>query len=136
MLIQVHGYRVRGLLGSFRGSMSQRRTRTLRADGMHQITVASLFGKRQGCFQTIPLQHFAEFSLSEHNEPWARYFYESNTDLDGLLDPNAHNAADAVALFERAEDALLPENDLPLTDPRLRLRLLAAAEALHLTFID
>ena len=83
--------------GSFRGSMSQRRTRTLRADGMHQITVASLFGKRQGCFQTIPLQHFAEFSLSEHNEPWARYFYESNTDLDGLL---------------------------------------AAAEALHLTFID
>ena len=80
--------------------MSQRRTRTLRADGMHQITVASLIGKRQGCFQTIPLQHFAEFSLSEHNEPWARYFYESNTDLDGLLDPNAHNAADKFEVIE------------------------------------
>ena len=70
------------------------------------------------------------------SQPWARYFYESNTDLDGLLYPNAHNAADAMALFERAENALLAENDLPLADPRLRLRLLSAAEALHLTFID
>ena len=70
------------------------------------------------------------------SQPWARYFYECNTDLDGLLYPNAHNAADALALFERAEDALLPENDLPLADPRLRLRLLAAAEALNLAFID
>jgi hypothetical protein len=41
-----------------------------------------------------------------------------------------------MALFERAEDALLVENDLPLTDPRLRLRLLASAKALRLIFVD
>jgi hypothetical protein len=69
-------------------------------------------------------------------QPWARYFYESDAYLDGLLYPNAHNAAAAVALFERAEYALIAEHDLPLADPRLRPRLLAAAEALNLTFMD
>jgi hypothetical protein len=69
-------------------------------------------------------------------QPWARYFYESDAYLDGLLYPNAHNAADAVGLFERAEHALIAEHDLPLADPRLRPRLLAAAEALNLTFMD
>jgi hypothetical protein len=69
-------------------------------------------------------------------QPWARYFYESDACLDGLLYPNAHNAADAVALFERAEYALIAEHDLPLADPRMRPRLLAAAEALNLTFMD
>jgi hypothetical protein len=52
-----------------------------------------------------------------------------------LLYANAHNAAIAVALFERAEAALMVENDLPLADSRVRLRLLAAAEALNLQFI-
>ena len=75
-------------------------------------------------------------TLPRQSQPWARFFYESDTDLDGLLYSNAHNAADAVALFERAEDALLVENDLPLTDPRLRLRLLSSAKALRLIFID
>ena len=69
------------------------------------------------------------------SQPWSRYFYESDTDLDGLLYANAHNAAIAVALFERAEAALMVENDLPLADSRVRLRLLAAAEALNLQFI-
>jgi hypothetical protein len=69
------------------------------------------------------------------SQPWSRYFYESDADLDGLLYANAHNAAIAVALFERAEAALMVENDLPLADSRVRLRLLAAAEALNLQFI-
>ncbi|MFM9088015.1 MAG: RES domain-containing protein [Cyanobium sp.] len=75
-------------------------------------------------------------TLHSESQPWARYFYESDAYLDGLLYPNAHNAADAVALFERAEEALLAEHDLPLADPRLRPRLLAAVEALHLIAME
>lgn len=74
--------------------------------------------------------------LHSESQSWARYFYESDAHLDGLLYPNAHNAADAVALFERAEEALLAEHDLPLADPRLRPRLLGAAEALNLIFME
>jgi len=75
-------------------------------------------------------------TLHSESQPWARYFYESDAHLDGLLYPNAHNAVDAVALFERAEEAVLVEHDLPLSDPRLRPRPLATAEALNLIIMD
>jgi hypothetical protein len=41
-----------------------------------------------------------------------------------------------VAVFERADGALTLEHDLALADPRLRSRLLAAAEALQLVVVD
>lgn len=72
---------------------------------------------------------------SESHE-WSRYFYGAYPELDGLIYGNAHNGADAVALFERADGALMLEHDLALADRRLRSRLLAAAEALHLLVVD
>jgi len=38
-------------------------------NAIDQITVAGLFGKRQGCLQAIPLQLCTEFSLPQHNHP-------------------------------------------------------------------
>jgi hypothetical protein len=49
---------------------------------------------------------------------------------------HAHNGADAIALFERADGALSLEHDLALADPRLRTRLLAAAAALQLMVVE
>ena len=70
------------------------------------------------------------------SQEWARYFYESDPELDGLIYGNAHNGADAIALFERADAALSLEHDLALADPRLRTRLLAAAAALQLVVVE
>lgn len=58
-----------------------------------QIAVANLLGKRQGCFQAIPLQHCAEPSLPQRNysgmqihsgptrQAWAEVFI--NQELQG-----------------------------------------------------
>mgnify|MGYP003333976017 FL=1 len=70
------------------------------------------------------------------SQEWARYFYESDPERDGLIYGNAHNGADAIALFERADGALSLEHDLALADPRLRTRLLAAAAALQLVVVE
>ena len=69
-------------------------------------------------------------------QQWARFFYDTDPELDGLIYGNAHNGADAVALFERADGDLILEHDLALADPRLLSRLLAAAEAVQLVVMD
>jgi hypothetical protein len=69
-------------------------------------------------------------------QQWARFFYDTDPELDGLIYGNAHNGADAVALFERADGDLILEHDLALADPRLGSRLLAAAEAVQLVVMD
>jgi hypothetical protein len=63
-------------------------------------------------------------------QPWARYFYEQEslyTRLDGIAYANAHNGDTAIALFERAQDALAcpPDRVLRLDYPALRPRILA-----------
>lgn len=77
-------------------------------------------------------------ALAKHPErlltqAWARYFYEHDefyTVVAGLRFLNAHNDEEAVALFERSQDALwCPEaNVRRLDDPRLRPALLAIAD--------
>lgn len=45
----------------------------------------------------------------QQSQPWSRYFYETSeryTELDGIIYPNAHNGELALALYERAENAL------------------------------
>lgn len=63
-------------------------------------------------------------SSADHplSQAWSRYFYEhpgTYGEIDGLIYPNAHNGADAVALYERAAAALhCPRaRDWPLGDP-------------------
>jgi hypothetical protein len=65
----------------------------------------------------------AAISAGDHSlsQPWSRYFWEHPEiygELDGLFYLSAHNGEPAVALYERARDALaLPRGqDAPLRD--------------------
>ena len=66
------------------------------------------------------------------SQEWSRYFY-STTDIyaevDGLIYLNAHNDEEAIALYERASDALMcpPERVMRLADKALRAAVLEAA---------
>ncbi len=74
-------------------------------------------------------------------QAWSRFFYERAdlyTAVDGLLFYNAHNDEEALALYERASDALsCPEGDpafvRPLADPLLLPALLIIANDNNLT---
>ncbi len=74
-------------------------------------------------------------------QAWSRFFYERAdlyTAVDGLLFYNAHNDEEALALYERAADALYcPDGDLayvrPLADPLLLPALLTIADDNNLT---
>jgi hypothetical protein len=73
------------------------------------------------------------------SQSWSRYFYENPStygEIDGLRYMSAHNAEIAIALYERAADAVsnvpAEDDDLPLSDPSLRLAILEAADANNL----
>ena len=70
-LKQVHGHRVRGFPGSFRGSMSQRRTRRLRADGGTGLgqQVALLFGEHRQPLEERIIGAVANSTAIETREP-------------------------------------------------------------------
>ncbi len=66
------------------------------------------------------------------SQAWSRYFYstlEIYEEVDGLIYSNAHNDEDALALYERAEDALecSPDRVMRLDDEALRAAILEAA---------
>ena len=72
----------------------------------------------------------ADRSLSQS---WSCHFYETPEvygDLDGVIYLNAHNDEDAIALYERAYDALgcPPERVTRLDDEALRMVVLEAAD--------
>ena len=89
-----------------------------------------------GAWKAGATQAICSCSSRSDSQQWARYFHSTYPELDGLIYGNAHNGADAVALFERADGALTLEHDLALADPRLRSRLLAAAAELQLVVAD
>lgn len=67
------------------------------------------------------------------SQAWSRHFYETPevySDLDGVIYLNAHNDEDAIALYERASDALecSPERVIRLNDEALRAAVLEAAD--------
>lgn len=71
------------------------------------------------------------------SQEWSRYFYDREdiyTKIDGLIYFNAHNDEVAIALYERAADALTcpPEQILSLGDEELRTVILHAAIQNHL----
>jgi RES domain len=74
------------------------------------------------------------------SQDWSRYFYEQ-TDLHGQIDGisffNAHNDEEAIALYERAQSALICPDDqiLPLAHPSLRPAIQQAAIDSHLDFL-
>jgi hypothetical protein len=74
-------------------------------------------------------------------QAWSRFFYERTdlyTAVDGLLFFNAHNDEEALALYERASDALFcPDSNSAyvrrLDDPALLPAILTIAEDNNLT---
>ncbi len=83
---------------------------------------------------TVVAVSTADHALSQQ---WSLYFYD-NPDtygqIDGLIYANAHNGADAITLYERAEQALAcpPERDWPLRDPVVETAIRAIAHANNL----
>jgi len=72
------------------------------------------------------------------SQAWSRYFYdhpELYSMVDGIMYGNAHNGDDALALYERAAQAVLcsAQETIRLDDPALRIALLAACLRLGLT---
>lgn len=66
------------------------------------------------------------------SQAWSRYFYDASevfAEVDGLIYLNAHNDEDALALYERAGDALVCSADrvTRLDDKALRAAVLEAA---------
>lgn len=58
---------------------------------------------------------------------WARYFYDTYSDIDGLTWLNAHNDEQSFVLFERAAEKLQLEAERPLANRSLRPRLIRIA---------
>ena len=77
-------------------------------------------------------------TCTERVEPqkWSAFFYEEHLDVHGLAYHNAHNGDTSYALYERAEWALECLDEMELGDPRLRTRLLDAADELNLDFFE
>lgn len=81
----------------------------------------------------------AAIASADHvlSQRWSRYFYDEGDaydEIDGLVYPNAHNGADAIALYERAEGALVcpPAHERPLDDPVVETELRRIAHANNL----
>jgi hypothetical protein len=73
------------------------------------------------------------------SQAWSRYFYEHPVfqNCDGVRYHSAHNNEPAVALYERAETALVCPNNqvIALADPLLRPELLTIAGRQNLTVL-
>ena len=63
---------------------------------------------------------------------WSRYLYEKFDTIDGLLYNAAHNDERAIALYERAQDAVELTREVPLDAKSLRVRLLRVAQTHNL----
>lgn len=69
-------------------------------------------------------------------QAWSRHFYENIPVygvIDGILYSSAHNALDAMALYERAEGKIKQIDDRPLGDASLQYAIYAAADRNALT---
>jgi hypothetical protein len=74
------------------------------------------------------------------SRPWSRLFYEEHrlyrADMDGIIFPNSHNGQAAVALYERAEDAIMKTQwDYELRDRRYRIPVLLALKSANLAVL-
>jgi hypothetical protein len=75
------------------------------------------------------------------SRPWSRLFYEEHRlyrpDLDGLIYPNSHNGQTAIALYERAMDAIgkKPLWDYEIRERHCRITMLLALRAANLAVL-
>ena len=95
-------------------------------------------GRNNGAWKAGSVEALSKNGEYAPSQAWSRYFYE-NPDryslVDGLIYSNAHNGDDAIALYERANDAITCPVDqvLRLDDADLRPLLIEAALSTGLT---
>jgi RES domain len=71
----------------------------------------------------------------EYTQVWSRYFYDNHgiyTKIDGIIYTSAYIEESSIMLYERASDALVMNNDLPLNDPSLRSKIQGIAKELRI----
>jgi hypothetical protein len=89
--------------------------------------------RRNGAMRAGTKAAIAKVPDRSLSQAWSRHFYETPEvygNLDGVIYLNAHNDEDAIALYERASDALEcpPERSIGLDDEALRAAVLEAAD--------
>jgi hypothetical protein len=89
--------------------------------------------RRNGAMRAGTKAAVAKVSDRSLSQAWSRHFYEKAEiygEVDGLIYLNAHNDEEAIALYERAFDALEcpPERVAGLDDETLRPAVLEAAD--------
>lgn len=86
--------------------------------------------RRNGAMRAGSVAALAKVVDRTVSQDWSRHFYEHEADytvIDGIAYLNAHNDEDAIALYERAEDAITVVSDIRLDDILIRPYLLQAA---------
>ncbi len=89
--------------------------------------------RRSGAMRAGTKAAIAKVPDRDLSQSWSRHFYETPEiyrEVDGLIYHNAHNDEDAVALYERADDALdcPPNRVMRLYDEAIRPAILEAAD--------
>jgi hypothetical protein len=89
--------------------------------------------RRNGAMRAGTKAAIAKVPDRSVSQTWSRHFYETPGvygEVDGVVYLNAHNDEDAIALYERASDALEcpPERIMRLDDEALRTAVLEAAD--------
>lgn len=97
--------------------------------------------RRNGAMRAGTKAAIAKVPDRRVSQAWSRHFYETPdtySDLDGVIYLNAHNDEDAIALYERASDALEcpTERIMTLDDEALRAAVLEAADDNRLVVDD
>ena len=97
--------------------------------------------RRHGAMRAGTQAAIAKASDRGLSRAWSRHLYENTEiygEVDGLIYLNAHNDEEAIALYERASDALEcpPERVTRLDDQALRTAVLEAADDNNLVVDD
>lgn len=95
--------------------------------------------KDNGAMRAGSVAALAKVADRHLSQEWSRYFYEQTSlygQIDGISFRNAHNDEEAIALYERAQSALMCPDDqiLRLDHPSLRPAIQQAALDNHLDF--
>lgn len=83
--------------------------------------------RRNGAMRAGSVAALASCADRTISQAWSRHFYQTYPEIDGLIYSSAHNEEAALALYERADQAIRCELDLPLVHRSLRGRIIAAA---------
>lgn len=76
-------------------------------------------------------------SFADHafSQAWSRYYYENLPQAEGIIYHGAHNASEAIALYERAATKISLARELALSDLRMHYALVEACDLCNILFV-